>query len=120
LITFVAPKKISYKGENKKMKKLKVYFLTTIVFFISSYSFSTNPFGDPLPISFAVPLQAGSATFDMAGAKSIANALFYIAITIGAITIIRTMVFNPDRAKKVIINWCVGIIVFAVVINVFG
>jgi hypothetical protein len=56
----------------------------------------------------------------MAGAKTIADALFYIAVAIGGINVVRTMVFHPDRAKKVIINWCVGIMVYAVVINIIG
>lgn len=102
------------------MKLVKYILLTIIGTFINIYTYAATKYGDPQPIKFAVPLQAGSETFDMVGAKAIANALFYIAVAIGGINVVRTMVFNPDRSKKVIINWCVGIIVFAVVINIIG
>jgi hypothetical protein len=102
------------------MRKLKYVFLIVFPFFIHSYTFATSSYGSPAPVDFNIDLQAGSATFDMTGAKTIAHALFYIAVAIGGINVVRTMVFSPDRAKKIIINWCVGIIVFAVVINICG
>jgi hypothetical protein len=102
------------------MWKVKYFLLTIIAIFINSYAFSDTGYGSPAAVDFGIDLQAGSATFDMVNAKLIANSLFGMACILGVINVIRTSAFHPDKLKKVIINWCVGIIVFAVVINILG
>ena len=99
---------------------VKIILFTIIIVFINITAAKAGIYGQPVAPSFNIPLQAGSATFDMAGAKAIANALFYIALCLGLINIIRTMVFHPEHVKKVIINWCAGIIAFSILINIFG
>lgn len=103
------------------MWKVKYFLLTLTAIIINSYAFSaTAQYGTPAAIDFGIPLQGGSATFDMVNAKLIANSLFGMACILGVINVIRAASFHPEKLKKVIINWCVGIIIFSVVINIIG
>jgi len=76
----------------------------------------------PVNIAFETSLNLNEITsrFQTPTAMKILHSMFYIALCIGAINVIRVFVFYPDKAKKVVTNYVVGIIVYSVATSFLG
>lgn len=53
-------------------------------------------------------------------AKKILASLFYMALCIGSINVVRVFVFYPDKAKKVATNFLIGILAYSILLNFIG
>lgn len=95
-----------------------VLFLLLFVFITPGFSqiaFPTIEFETPLTLSSQI-----TEKLQLSTAFRILNSLFYIALCIGTINVVRTFVFYPDRAKKVTTNFLVGIVVYMVISSFLG
>lgn len=73
-------------------------------------------------IQFETPLTLREVlnTLQIDSAIQIMNSLFYIAIAIGGINVVRTFVFHPDKSKRAAINYVASILIYSVVTMFLG
>lgn len=104
------------------MKSFLIFFLIITSSFLIYYPVNSQNLviNKPKETIFKNPLQAGPATSEFGSAKRIFSALFYIALCLGVISIVKTMVYSPDKSKKVITNWAVGLVIYSIIYNLMG